>query len=388
MSCGEMSLKNLNLLLYTTVIALFLCACGNQDSKKSLAKENNAKQVNAVKVQNSLKAEMVKEKQDETEQQVRQSIREYLQKNNLSGVVAVVRGTHSIFNEGVGYADLDKKIVNNPETTFPIGSITKTFVSTSIMMLQEQGKLNIQDPVSKYIPDFPNGANIQLYHFLTHTSGIQAYHWQKGDTTPLKLVQEIESRPVKFQPGTKWDYLDANYMVLGYIVEKVSGMNLHDFIQTNILDKVSMKETGFITYEHPVPYTSVGYLQNGDKSEPTKYLSVYPLFACGDIYTTAYDLSQYDQALMDGKLISKESLAQVLTPSQRSSYGLGLYNKDGKVFSIGVLGGWYSMHAYYPDKTSIVVLLNARRKATNSEPILADRDQIGKGNASLQIAEY
>ncbi|MCQ6278280.1 serine hydrolase domain-containing protein [Bacillus sp. EB600] len=373
-----MTLQNINILLYSTVLVLLLCACGNQDIKMSVAKENNTKQIETVKIQNSLQAK---------EEKIRQSIRDYLQQSNLSGVVAVVKGSHPIFNEGVGYADLDKKIMNQPSTTFPIGSVTKTFVSTSIMMLQEQGKLNIQDPVSKYIPDFPNGANLRLYHFLTHTSGIQALHWQKGDTTPQKLIQEIEKRPLKFQPGTKWDYLDANYIVLGFIVEKVTGMNLHDFIQTNILDKVPMKETGFITKEHPVPYTSVSYTLKDNKIEPTKYLSVYPLFACGDIYTTAYDLSQYDQALMNGRLISKDSLKQVLTPSPHSSYGLGLYSNKSMVYSIGVLGGWYSMHAYYPDKTSIVILLNARSKTTEIDLYTEEIYKILKGYDSQQIAQ-
>ena len=170
-------------------------------------------------------------------------------------------------------------------------------------------------------------------------------------------------------------------MVLGYIIEKVTGMKLDDYIQANILNKVPMKETGFITHEHPVPYNSVGYLLNGDKVESTKYLSTYPLFGCGNIYTTAYDLTQYDQALMNGRLISKDSLKQVLTPSGKSTYGLGLYNRGNVIFSIGVLGGWYSMHAYYPeDKLSIVVLLNARSKTTNIELIMAGIYQIVKEN--------
>jgi CubicO group peptidase (beta-lactamase class C family) len=219
---------------------------------------------------------------------------------------------------------------------------------------------------------------------LTHTSGIDRLHWQRGDTTPLKLVQEIERQPAKYPPGTKWDYLDANYMVLGYIVEKVTGMNLHDYIQMNILDKVHMKQTGFITHEHPVPYSSVGYMQDGDKNQPTKYLSVYPLFGCGDIYTTASDLSQFDQALMEGKLVSDSSLQQILTPSGLSTYGLGLYkNKEGMAYSVGVLGGWYSIHAYYPDKTSIVILLNVRNK-TNIELVLSGIRQIVQANDQEQ----
>lgn len=149
------------------------------------------------------------------------------------------------------------------------------------------------------------------------------------------------------------------------------------------MDKVPLKETGFITHEHPVPYSSVGYLQNADKTEPTKYLNVYPLFACGDIYTTASDLSKFDQSLMKGKLISRNSLNQILTPSPRSSYGLGLYNKDGQAYSIGVLGGWITIHAYYPDKTSIVVLLNARTKTTNIGSIRDAIRQIENGEAQI-----
>lgn len=363
-----MTLKHLRGIFIAIILPCILIACGKQELKKSTGEEDQQKYIQKINNQKRLQAE--KEKQAK-EEKVRQSIREFLHQGNYNGAVTVVKDHHLIFNEGFGYADLDKKTLNQADTTFPIGSITKIFVSTSVMQLQEQGKLNIQDPVSKYLPEFPNGQNIKLYNFLTHTSGIDRLHWQKGDTTAQKLVQEIERHPAKYPPGTKWDYLDANYMILGYIVEKVTGMNLHDYIQKNIMDKVPMKQTGFITHEHPVPYSSVGYIQDGDKIETTKYLSVYPLFGCGNIYTTAADMSQFDQALMDGKLVSDSSLQQILTPSGLSSYGLGLYkNKEGMAYSIGVLGGWYTIHAYYPDKTSIVVFLNSRSKTFNIETVL------------------
>jgi CubicO group peptidase (beta-lactamase class C family) len=371
-----MNIKNVSVLMMTLLFSVILFSCGKQENHNQATKEDKQKAMELVKK----KAEKEKKVQQEKEEKIRQSIRDYLQKGNYSGVVTVIKGNQTIFNEGIGYADVDKKTLNQSETTFPIGSITKIFVSTSVMQLQEQGKLNIQDPVSKYLPGFPNGQNIKLYNFLTHTSGIDRLHWHRGDTTPLKLVQEIERQPEKFSPGTKWDYLDANYMVLGYIIEKVTGMNLHDYIKMNILDKVPMNESGFITPEHPVPYSSIGYIKNDDKTETTKYLSVYPLFACGDIYTTAADLGQFDQALMNGKLISTDSLKQILTPSGLSTYGLGLYkNKEGMAYSVGVLGGWYSIHAYYPDKTSIVILFNVRSK-TNIELALSGIRQIVLAN--------
>lgn len=367
-------MKKLSVFFIAVIVAFTLIACGKQQNQSNSSHE---KKQEAIDLATKKKQQAEKNK----EEKIRQSLNDYLQNSHLNGVVTVTSGSHTIFDEGVGYANMEKKISNQPDTTFPIGSITKIFVSTSIMKLQEQGKLNIQDPVSKYIPEFPNGQNIKLYHFLTHTSGIQKLHWQSGDKTPLKLVQEIEKQPAKFPPGTRWDYLDANYMVLGYVVEKVTGMKLHDYIQQNILDKVPMNETGFITHEHPVPYTSVGYLQNDGKIQPTKYLNTYPLFACGDIYTTAFDLSKFDQALMGGRLVSENSVKQILTPSTHSSYGLGLYNKEGRYFSIGVLGGWYAIHAYYPDKTSIVILLNTRSKTTNIELILNGIRQIEQADS-------
>lgn len=366
--------------LFVGAAILFTGACQNDTAiAKKHAKSTNI--VRSVHVENQEKKAEIDQK---SEMLMKQQIEEYLHKNNLSGSVSVFRGNRTIFNNGVGYADAEKKVLNQSSTTYPIGSITKTFVATSIMQLQEAKKLNINDPVSLYIPSFPNGSKIRLYHFLTHTSGIQRLHWQRGDTTPASLVQEIERMPLKFQPGTQWDYLDANYMVLGNIVEKVSGMSLHDYIQKNILDKAGMKDTGFITHEHPVPYTSVSYFDKDGKVEMTKYLNTYTLFGCGDIYATADNLSLYDQALANGRLVTKQSLTQILTPSGKSKYGLGLYNDGSHFFSIGVLGGWYTMHAYYPDKTSIVILLNARNKKMNIELMMTDLYNIVKNGSTTK----
>lgn len=378
-----MKYKKFGFFFLVAALAINLVGCGNQffQSGKSSNKETTKiKEIKASKenlriLENQKKLEISRKNQE----LLQKKISDYLVANNNSGSVFVEHNNQLLFNEGVGYADVEKKVLNEPSTTYPIGSITKIFVATSIMKLQEEKKLTIQDPISKYIPNFPNGDKIKLYNFLTHTSGIQRPLWHKGDTTPLSLVHEIEKLPLKFQPGEKWDYLDANYMVLGYVIEKVTGAPLHDFIQKNIIDKVPLKETGFITHEHPVPYTSVGYLTKNNKIQSTKYLNTYALFGCGDIYATASDLSQFDQALMNGKLVSKESLNQMLTSSTKSTYGLGLYNRGNFVFSVGVLGGWYTMHAYYNDNTSIVILLNNRSKGThNIENTTADIYQMVK----------
>ncbi|WP_284036501.1 serine hydrolase [Neobacillus sp. 114] len=376
-----MTLKKLgSLLLVLTLATAGMSGCfgliqTDKGSNNNAAKEVKAQEINIEKeLQRKKKVEQTKlEMNKQKVDALKQKIHNYITANNISGTVTVSQNNQFIFNEGNGYANVEKKLPNDPSTTYPIGSITKIFVSTSIMMLQEQHKLSIQDPISKYIPNFPEGNQLLLYHFLTHTSGIQKLHWNRGLNTPQKLVQEIEKAPLKFAPGTKWDYLDANYMVLGYVIEQVSGMPLQDFIQKNIISKVPMKDTGFITTKQPLPYNSVSYLTKDDnKVDITQWLSATSLFACGDIYSTAYDLSQFDYALMGGRLVSQDSLKQVLTPSPHSKYGLGLYYDGDSAYSIGVLGGWYVMHTYYNDKTSIVVCLNARNNSTDLANITND----------------
>jgi CubicO group peptidase (beta-lactamase class C family) len=384
-----MKLKNVGLLLLIVIVAVNLSACENPlyRSKRVEKPVQATKNENKIKVstdQVEMEKEIKMEMERRNEEDLKKKIREYLLAKNLSGSVLVVKNKHVLFQEGVGYANEEKKLLNQPSTTYPIGSITKMFVATSIMMLQDQHKLDIQDPISKYIPNFPNGNQIKIYNFLTHTSGIPAYHWHNGDTTPLKLVQTIQKSPVKFQPGAKWDYLDANYIVLGYLVEKVSGTPLHEFIQKNIIDKVHLNDTGFITHDHPVPYTSESHLKKENNVETFQSISPYPLFSCGDIYSTPYNLYLFDQALMDGELVSKESLAQMMTPSTVSKYGLGMYNNGTAVYSIGVLGGWYSMHSYYyNDKTSVVLLLNEKRQGMVIDYYVNDIYQIVKESPNL-----
>lgn len=291
-----------------------------------------------------------------------EKIRDYLIAHHVNGSIEVARKNVVLFEEGIGFSNIAKRIPNQPLTTFPVGSITKTFVATSIMQLQEQHKLSIRDTVAKYIPDFPRGRRIRLGNLLAHTSGIQPPLWKLGDTKPGDLVREIEKRPIKFHAGTKWDYEDANYMVLGYILEKVTGTPLHEYIQKNIFNKSGMIHSGFIAPGKRTAINSVGYLKDGKKIFSTRVSNPYILYGCGDIYATTDDLRLYDQALMDGKLVTRNSLEQILTPRSRSFYGLGLYNNGNAFYSRGVLGGWDTVHFYFKDHTSVVVLLNIRNK--------------------------
>ncbi|MDP4084018.1 MAG: serine hydrolase domain-containing protein [Bacillota bacterium] len=304
--------------------------------------------------------------------QVEKKLKNYLESQQISGSVMVVKNKGIVFNEGAGYSNIKKRKKNTPSTTYPIASMTKVFVATSILQLQEKGKLKITDPISKFIPSFPNGKKIKLYHLLTHTSGIRPPIWHMNDQKPQDLMKEIEKRGVAFQPGEKWDYIDANYMVLGFVIEKVSNDSLHHYIQKNIFNKAHMRSSGFMTSKHPTSYTSVGYFKGVTHLIPKKNFTIPLLFGCGDIYSTTYDLSLFDQALMSGKLINRKSLTEMLKHGPRSSYGLGLYHRGKTIFSRGVLGGWESFHIMYKDKINIVILLNIRNRKANIQKLSND----------------
>jgi CubicO group peptidase (beta-lactamase class C family) len=141
---------------------------------------------------------------------LKESIREYLQTQQVSGSVLVVNRDKVIFNEGVGLADRSRTIPNLPSTTFPLGSITKAMVAVCIMQLHETGKLSINDHLSVYLSDFPNSSSIKLSHLLTHTSGIPSLPIVVGYQNPIDIVNKAAKRPSKFSAGAGWDYNDLN----------------------------------------------------------------------------------------------------------------------------------------------------------------------------------
>ncbi|HLO11395.1 MAG TPA: serine hydrolase domain-containing protein [Pseudoneobacillus sp.] len=307
---------------------------------------------------------------DSKEKHIQHKIREYLLSKHISGSITVVKNNKKFFSEGIGYSDLSNRTLNSPSTTYPVGSITKTIVAVCILQLQEKGKLRIQDSISEYVPTLPK--NIKIVHLLNHTSGMRPPIGHVGEKEPMDLIKLAGDRGSKFPAGTKWDYNDINYIVLGHIVEQVSGLPLHEFIKKNIFNKASMVNAGFITSEKPAPFSSKGYFKIAGRFIPSSKLNIYLLFGCGDIYATALDIILFDQALMNGKLISNQSLKEMVAPGPKSSYGLGIYHTDDRVYSRGVVGGWESLHVYYYDKTSIVVLLNVRDKQCNIKNVAAD----------------
>ena len=214
-------------------------------------------------------------------------------------------------------ANKEQKVPNNSETTFYIGSISKAFVATAIMQLKDQNKLQVEDTVAKYIPNFPQGNSIQLKHLLTHTSGIPEYEQGKEDISHEELIKRIGNQKRIGGPGEKWKYSDSNYSILAYIAEKVSGQSLEEYIKQHIFATAGMKHSGFGTALEQTRFPSTGYkIVNNNMTTPN-IPSMSQLYGCGDIYTSAHDLYLFNEALYSGKLISKESYDQMFTGGKR-----------------------------------------------------------------------
>ena len=183
------------------------------------------------------------------------------------GTVLVAQDGKVLLDKGYGFANLEWDIPNTPTTKFRLGSITKQFTAASILLLEERGKLKVEDPVKKYMPDAPAAWDkITIFHVLTHTSGIPSftgfpdYESREAQAmTPEKLVEWFRDKPLEFEPGTKWNYSNSGYVLLGYLIEKISGQSYSDFVQQNIFTPLGMKDSGYDSNSAIIIHRAAGY---------------------------------------------------------------------------------------------------------------------------------
>lgn len=175
---------------------------------------------------------------------------EFRDANGPGGVFMVTKNGKPMYRKAFGKANLELNVAMSPEHVFQLGSITKQFTAIAILMLEEQGKLNVMSPISKYVADYPQGDKITIHHLLTHTSGIKDFTKMKSlrdiaqkEMTPKMMVDFFKNEPIDFAPGEKFDYNNSGYVLLGYIIEVVAGMSYEDFIKKHIFEKVGMKQS-------------------------------------------------------------------------------------------------------------------------------------------------
>ncbi|APT49628.1 MULTISPECIES: serine hydrolase domain-containing protein [Bacillus] len=326
------------------------------------SEENNPFQKTAVALENSQKKEVKRKTAKKSEEQIKtvdrnQKISSYLNEIGFSGTAMIVRNGEIVTNKGFGYADRKRKIQNNPFTSFYVGSSQKALIATAILQLEEKGKLQTSDPVSTYLPHFPNGQTITLKNLLTHTSGINGHIEGNGAITPDELIKDIERQGIHRQPGV-WGYKDSNYSVLAYIVAEVSGESYEQYITNHIFKPAGMTHAGFYKTYEKEPYPAVGYKLKGSRMVTPHMPDLSQLYGAGDIYMRAIDMYKFDQALIDGKLYSQKSYKKMFTPGSSSTYGMGFYVAPGSYSNHGVMPGFNILNSFSKSGQTIVVLFS------------------------------
>jgi CubicO group peptidase (beta-lactamase class C family) len=196
-----------------------------------------------------------------------QIVQSYVTAKQFMGTVLVARNGQVLVDNGYGYSDLEWQIPDSPETKFRLGSMTKQFTAADILLLEERAKLSTDDLVKKYMPDAPAAWNkITIYNLLTHTSGIPNftsfpdYHSSEGTpATPAQLVARFRDKPLDFQPGEQWSYSNSGYVLLGYLIEKISGQTYQNFIEENFFKPLGMNDSGYDSNSAIIVHRASGY---------------------------------------------------------------------------------------------------------------------------------
>ena len=332
-----------------------------------------------------------------TQETVVDAFLEEIIKDNSPGVaVLIAQNGEILYQKGFGYANLENQIPITPQTKFRIGSITKQFVASTILKLQEDGLLKVTDHLSKFLPDYPRGDEVTLHHLLTHTSGIHNYTNRpefssvvETYTEAEKMIEFFKADRFDFDPGEKWSYSNSGYFLLGHIVEKVSGQSLGDYLKHYFFDPTGMKNTGVHNSKQTRNNEATGYSYTDGRPEKAINWDMSRAGGAGNLYSTTQDLYRWNEAVYNGKLLSPDALKLAFTPvrindgSQGNAlggqygYGWMLTKKRGlkEIGHSGGLPGWSAYLTRYPEQNlTITILANALPPAPYLVPsTLADR---------------
>jgi len=273
-----------------------------------------------------------------------------------------------LFAKGYGLANVEHGVLNTPQTIFRLGSITKQFTAMAILILQEQGKLSVDDLVSKHVEGGSESwSEITIHHLLSHTSGIPNFtslpeyrSTMMLPSPPAKTLDRVRNLALEFKAGEKFAYSNSGYVLLGQIIEKVAGTSYEEFLRTSIFEPLDMKHSGYDSPEKILPHRAAGYRRAGEKLANAAYLDMTIPHAAGSLYSTAEDLNRWSRALDAGKLISGSSREKMFTPV-KGTYGYGwvIDQKFGRrcVMHGGGINGFVTHIARFPEEELCVVVL-------------------------------
>lgn len=265
--------------------------------------------------------------------QVEQLLEAYDKAGKFNGTILVAEKGKIIFEKSYGYKNGPKKEKNTNNSLYRIFSTTKMFTATVILKLEEEGKLSINDKLSKYYPNFPKGDSITIANLLSHTSGIPNDTASENTVDEETFLKFIAAKPLDFSPGKKWDYSNSGYYILGYIIKKVSGMEYDKAIESYILKPLQMNHTGFHFNNLTDANKALGYefLLENTSNEALRFKTDHP-FAAGAMYSTVEDLFKFNESFKNNTILKKITIDKMFTTYLNDHYGLGsdVLMVDGK----------------------------------------------------------
>ncbi len=300
---------------------------------------------------------------------------EQFKSNEPGASVLVARHGQIIYKKAYGMANLELNVPMHDDHVFWIASLGKQFTAVAILQLMEQGKLSLQDEITKFIPDYPTQGNIiTIEHLLTHTSGIHNFSGMKDpekklalDCTPLEVIDFFKNLPMRFAPGTKWEYSNSGYFLLGYIIEKITGKTYAKYLEENIFNPLDMTNSLYAS-DLKIIKNRVGAYSLGEtgfqNSSPRNITHVY---SAGAIQSTVSDFFKWHQGLHSYKLVKKENLNKALTRYKLSNgietdygYGwrMGYVYESPSIWHGGLITGFATIQVYLPQEDVLVVVFS------------------------------
>jgi CubicO group peptidase (beta-lactamase class C family) len=293
------------------------------------------------------------------------------------GVALIAVNGSPIFEKSFGSADLEWEVPQTPLAIFRLGALTKTFTAAAILQLAQKGSLQIEDQIGNHVQDLPKAwQHITLHQLMTHSSGIANYTNQPGfwrqvvikSNTPQELVWGVREKPLEFEPGKRWGYSNTNYVLLGMVIEQVSGMKYADYMKQNILGPLDLKNTCYDAANSVVKHRARGYAVSPDGGiVNASYIDMSVPYSASGLHSTVNDMLRWDQALYTDKLLSKTwrdrmFTGHVTTTVDNSSYGYGWFisKENGRTLYTheGNFPGFATMMSRYPESRTCIILLS------------------------------
>lgn len=294
----------------------------------------------------------------------------------FNGAVLIAYRSKILWAKGYGMADFELDVPNLTQTKFRIASITKTITAVAIMQLIEKGILKLDDPLNKFIPDYPHGEQITIFHLLTHTSGIcnfeldtDFYDVEHAPSFSEKLIDLFKYEPLQFIPGKTYSYSVSGYFLLGYIIEKATGLSYEDYLEKHIFEPLHMKSTGLDYYKPIIKGRAKGYEMKGTTMINSDFFDMRIAGAGGGLYSTVENLYLLQMGLLNHKIINKKSYDMMNTNQMRineqTHYGFGLFLAETEIcgknrrkhYHTGGGPGVRSILAYYPDDQLLCIMI-------------------------------